>query len=178
MTLTLLIPRSLHIKSKVNACCKVQENLDSYRNTAPAFISDEYELFSKFVQKYYEAQEVQGGTLDIINNIQKYADIDYYEKNLLKQNDILDISISASDTTIQLKDASSFLRRMVTLESMMRSSSMHLELILHYKSVLEVLVVIQHLVTYTILAILSAQLLHHTMQDKRYIMLATFSYMH
>ena len=105
----MLIPRSLHIKSKVNACCKVQENLDSYRDTKlPAFISDEYELFSKFVQKYYEAQEVQGGTLDIINNIQKYADIDYYEKNLLKQNDILDISISASDTTIQLKDASSF----------------------------------------------------------------------
>ena len=74
----------------------------------PAFISDEYELFSKFVQKYYEAQEVQGGTLDIINNIQKYADIDYYEQNLLKQNDILDISISDSDTTIQLQDASSF----------------------------------------------------------------------
>ena len=38
---------------------------------APAFITDEYELFSKFVQKYYEAQEVQGGTLDVINNIQK-----------------------------------------------------------------------------------------------------------
>ena len=62
----------------------------------PAFITDEYELFSKFVQKYYEAQEVQGGTLDIINNIQKYADIDYYEKNLLTQNDILDTTISDS----------------------------------------------------------------------------------
>ena len=37
----------------------------------PEFISTEYELFSKFVTKYYEAQEVQGGTLDIINNIQK-----------------------------------------------------------------------------------------------------------
>ena len=77
----------------------------------PEFISTEYELFSKFVQKYYEAQEVQGGTLDIINNIQKYADIDYYEQNLLKQNDILDITISSSDTTIQLKDASSFPKR-------------------------------------------------------------------
>ena len=28
----------------------------------PEFISTEYELFSKFVTKYYEAQEVQGGT--------------------------------------------------------------------------------------------------------------------
>ena len=33
----------------------------------PAFISSEYELFGKFVQKYYEAQEVQGGTLDVIS---------------------------------------------------------------------------------------------------------------
>ena len=74
----------------------------------PEFISTEYELFAKFVQKYYEAQEVQGGTLDIINNIQKYADIDYYEKNLLKQNDILSATISATDTTIVVNDASSF----------------------------------------------------------------------
>ncbi|MGA1433027.1 MAG: YHYH protein, partial [Candidatus Nanopelagicaceae bacterium] len=74
----------------------------------PQFISSEYELFSKFVQKYYEAQEVQGGTLDIISNIQKYADIDFYEKSLLKQNDVLVTSISDSDTTIVLQDAQSF----------------------------------------------------------------------
>jgi hypothetical protein len=74
----------------------------------PEFISTEYELFSKFVQKYYEAQEVQGGTLDIISNLQKYADIDYYEKNLLKQNDVLVNSISDTDTTVVLEDATSF----------------------------------------------------------------------
>ena len=74
----------------------------------PEFISTEYELFSKFVTKYYEAQEVQGGTLDIINNIQKYADIDYYEQNLLKQHDTLDVTISNSDSTIVLQDATSF----------------------------------------------------------------------
>ena len=74
----------------------------------PAFISDEYELFSKFVQKYYEAQEVQGGTLDVINNLQKYADIDYYEKNILKQFDTLDVSITTTSDTIVLQDATSF----------------------------------------------------------------------
>ena len=77
----------------------------------PAFITDEYELFSKFVQKYYEAQEVQGGTLDVINNIQKYADIDYYEQNILRQSDILGTSISTSDDTIVLQDATSFPKR-------------------------------------------------------------------
>ena len=74
----------------------------------PEFISTEYELFGKFVEKYYEAQEVQGGTLDIINNIQKYLDIDFYEKNILKQNDALASSITSSDRTITLNDASSF----------------------------------------------------------------------
>ena len=55
----------------------------------PDFISSEYELFSRFVEKYYEAQEVQGGPLDVLSNIQKYADIDYYEKSILKQSDTL-----------------------------------------------------------------------------------------
>ena len=77
----------------------------------PEFISTEYELFSKFITKYYEHQEVQGGTLDIINNIQKYADIDYYEKNLLRQHDTLDVSISDTDDTIVLQDATSFPKR-------------------------------------------------------------------
>ena len=74
----------------------------------PEFITSEYELFTKFIQKYYEAQELQGGPLDIISNIQKYRDIDYYEQNLLRQSDILDTSISASDDTIVLQDATSF----------------------------------------------------------------------
>jgi len=74
----------------------------------PEFITSEYELFSKFIQKYYEQQEVQGGTLDIITNIEKYADIDYYEQNILKQHDSLVTNISTSDTTIVLEDATSF----------------------------------------------------------------------
>ena len=74
----------------------------------PEFISTEYELFGKFVEKYYESQEVQGGTLDVINNIQKYLDIDFYEKNILKQNDSLASSVTSSDKTITLNDASSF----------------------------------------------------------------------
>ena len=74
----------------------------------PEFISTEYELFTKFVEKYYESQEVQGGTLDVINNLQKYADIDYYEKNILRQHDTLDTSITNSSDTIVLQDATSF----------------------------------------------------------------------
>ena len=74
----------------------------------PEFISTEYELFTKFIEKYYEHQEVQGGTLDVISNLQKYADIDYYEQNLLRQFDTLDVSITDTSDTIVLQDATSF----------------------------------------------------------------------
>ncbi|QPB08260.1 virion structural protein [Synechococcus phage S-H9-1] len=74
----------------------------------PEFISSEYELFSKFVTKYYEQQELQGQPLDVLSNLQTYADIDYYEKNILKQNTTLSVDISDSVTTINVVDASSF----------------------------------------------------------------------
>ena len=74
----------------------------------PGFIVSEYENFSKFVEKYYEQLEIQGQPLDIISNISKYRDINYYEKNLLKQFTELSSSISETDTTITVEDATSF----------------------------------------------------------------------
>ena len=74
----------------------------------PEFIASEYPLFTKFLQKYYEGQEVQGGPLDIANHLQTYSNIDFYEQNILRQFDSLDASISATDDTVVLQDASSF----------------------------------------------------------------------
>jgi hypothetical protein len=74
----------------------------------PSFISSEYELFSKFVQKYYEQQESQGQSLDIALNLDKYANIDFYEQGILKQQTELTNSISASDATILIDDADGF----------------------------------------------------------------------
>ncbi|WP_207776964.1 hypothetical protein, partial [Thermus thermophilus] len=44
----------------------------------------------------------------MIQNITKYRDIDFYEKSLLAQGTELAVAVSASDTTIELIDASSF----------------------------------------------------------------------
>ena len=74
----------------------------------PNFIVDEYPLFSKFLEKYYEAQENSGQPLDLANNILEYADINYYESNLLKENTLLSSTISASDSTIVLDAGDSF----------------------------------------------------------------------
>ena len=74
----------------------------------PNFIVDEYPLFSKFLEKYYEAQESSGQPLDVATNILEYTDINFYEQNLLKEYSSLSATISNSDTTITLEDASSF----------------------------------------------------------------------
>lgn len=74
----------------------------------PEFISSDYENFSKVVEKYYEQLELRGQPLDVIQNITKYRDIDFYEKSLLSQGTELSVAVSASDTTIELVDGSSF----------------------------------------------------------------------
>jgi hypothetical protein len=74
----------------------------------PGFISSEYVNFSKFVEKYYEQLESQGQPIDIISNITKYRDIDFYEENLLNQYTTLVSNISDNAASITVLDATSF----------------------------------------------------------------------
>ena len=74
----------------------------------PSFISDEYELFSKFIQKYYEQLEIQGQPLDIATNIAAYRNIDFYEKGILKQETKLAEFAQDTDTEITVVDATAF----------------------------------------------------------------------
>jgi hypothetical protein len=77
-------------------------------NQLPGFISSEYENFSKFIEKYYEQLELPGQPLDIINNISRYRDINYYEKNLLNQQTILIETVGVEDNILFVEDATSF----------------------------------------------------------------------
>ena len=72
----------------------------------PDFINEEYELFRKFIQKYYEQNEIQGQPLDVISNLQQYRDIDFYEKNVLKQSTTTNAYVQDVDKTINVVDAS------------------------------------------------------------------------
>jgi len=74
----------------------------------PDFINEEYELFGKFIRKYYEQLELQGQPLDIIQNLEVYHDIDFYEKNILVQSTELSSGITATNDTITVADATSF----------------------------------------------------------------------
>jgi len=81
---------------------------DLINRQLPAFISSEYEDFSKFVQKYYEQLELPGQPADIIHNLQKYRDIDTYEKDLLSENTITTLAVTATTTKIDVVSTKSF----------------------------------------------------------------------
>ena len=74
----------------------------------PGFITNEYENFSKFVEKYYEHLESAGQPLDILSNLDQYKNINYYEENLLKQSTVMTANAAADATTITVEDATSF----------------------------------------------------------------------
>jgi hypothetical protein len=77
-------------------------------NQLASFITDEYELFTKFVQKYYEQQELRGQPLDIITNLETYRNIDFYEKDILNKFTKLTQFLQDTDTVINVETTSSF----------------------------------------------------------------------
>lgn len=77
----------------------------------PDFISAEYDNFSKFLQKYYEQLESTGQPLDIIGNIEKYHDIDFYEKSVLTESTVLSSNINTTVSTIGVQSTEGFPRK-------------------------------------------------------------------
>lgn len=74
----------------------------------PGFITADYENVSKILEAYYQQLESTGQPIDLITNITKYRDVDFYEKNILKERTVLSSYLNSSDTTIIVEDASSF----------------------------------------------------------------------
>lgn len=75
----------------------------------PAFINTEYPRFSAFLQKYYEYLELPGNPIHIINNLDKYRDVDSYDKESLTESTVF-VSLSQQNNSINItvEDASSF----------------------------------------------------------------------
>ena len=77
-------------------------------NQIPNFILEEYPLFKDFLSAYYEQQEVSGGPLDIINNLDSYRNINTYDKNLLRRVTKLNGSINATQSEIVVDSTAGF----------------------------------------------------------------------
>ena len=74
----------------------------------PQFIVGEYPFFVKFLESYYAQQELSGGVLDIITNLTKYRDINFYSKDLLKESSKTTAVTGISDTTISVDNTDGF----------------------------------------------------------------------
>jgi hypothetical protein len=63
----------------------------------PDFVREEYPLVSEFLKEYYNSLEVSGGTLDVLQNIDRYVKIDELTK-----------SLSGRIITVRIQDPQSF----------------------------------------------------------------------
>ena len=79
---------------------------DILQSQVPDFIRDDFPLLTDFLKQYYVSQEYQGGTYDLIQNIDQYVKVD--ELFNLKNSTTLAASISYSDTTISTGAAGNF----------------------------------------------------------------------
>ena len=70
-------------------------------NQLPNFIVEDYQLFGSFLKSYYGQQELQGGILDLINNLTTYRDINFYDKSVFSTT-TLSSAASNSQTSITL----------------------------------------------------------------------------
>ena len=74
----------------------------------PEFINEEYPLFVQFLKSYYLSLEVQSGTLDLANNINKYKTIEQFNNDSLESSTTLVSDILSFDTTINVLSTKSW----------------------------------------------------------------------
>lgn len=78
------------------------------QSQVPGFINEDYELFVKFLKSYYAQQELSGGVLDIVLNLTKYRNINFYSKDILNQFCKVASTVGISDTTISVDNTEGF----------------------------------------------------------------------
>ena len=76
------------------------------KNQLPEFIRADFPLAGEFLAQYYTALESQGGTLDIVQNIDKYVKID--ELTDLVNSTSLSTNVGISDNTISVDSTTGF----------------------------------------------------------------------
>ena len=75
-------------------------------NQLPQFVREEFPLVSEFLSQYYISLENQGGTSDILQNIDKYIKVDNLT-NLIEST-TLDSDVTFFDSTINVTSTAGF----------------------------------------------------------------------
>ena len=82
---------------------KIQDILASQ---VPEYVKDDFPLLVDFLEQYYISQETQGGTFDLIQNLDQYVKVD--ELYNLKTSTTLNVDISSVDEKIVTNVDSNF----------------------------------------------------------------------
>ena len=79
---------------------------DVIASQIPTYVRDDFPLLVDFLEEYYIAQETQGATLDLIENLDKYVKVDQLAN--LKTETLLAEDLNVDDTTITLSSETNF----------------------------------------------------------------------
>lgn len=88
---------------------KVSEVL---KNQLPQFVSENYPLVPEFLKEYYKSQEIPGGSLDLLNNIDQYVKIDnlvgFSEETILYNSEDPNYVVNVFDDIIYVESVKGF----------------------------------------------------------------------
>ena len=79
---------------------------DIVASQLPSFIRDDFPLLSEFLEEYYVSQETQGATLDLLQNIDKYVNVD--QLTGLKSSTVLQSDIDSVEDVIPTDASGNF----------------------------------------------------------------------
>ena len=84
---------------------QIQEVIE---NQLPEFILDESPKTAEFLKQYYISQENQGASVDIVENLDQYLDLDNLVSEVIVDASTLSTEISATDTVISVSNTKGF----------------------------------------------------------------------
>lgn len=84
---------------------KIQQIINSQ---LPEFILDESPKTSEFLKQYYISQEYQGGSIDIVENLDQYLKLDNLTPEVIVGSTTLSENISSTSTTIVVSSTKGF----------------------------------------------------------------------
>ena len=80
---------------------------DQVQSTLPAFVSESYKEFVKFMSLADQSEERIGFSQDLLQNLQRYRDFDTYKKRIVEFGVLAD-NISATDDELTLESGEGF----------------------------------------------------------------------
>ena len=93
------------ITTGFNSRVKVQQIVD---NQLPEFLLSESPKTVEFLKQYYVSQEFQGGTIDIVENLDQYLSLNNLTPEILTDHNSITSDVSISDTIVNVNTTNGF----------------------------------------------------------------------